>query len=309
VARRSERVLEKFEEGIPAISDILAKIMIGPPLGGLGTYSIAGLTATTDISKPPFTDLLKLYQAARNSFLGGAAGDVEQKFDALRGRIANLTDDELKSLGLDKGFRDEIVGKLDSAIADLGNAIKKIGTGPPPMRQMGQVPAGGGAIDTGLTFKLDIAGAVAPGTIDVFMADNVVALFRPAPGYRFAGEIFDLLESDDLDLTGARITVALTFGPGLLLGDPIDLNLPVCLARLANGNTDLLGCSSDPSVFELTGSYDPDSKSSGALQLGEFALVQRVPEPGSLLLLVAGLVALARLAPGLRQSIRIMPYS
>jgi len=297
VQRRSQVILMDFELSIPTVKDIIEATQVTTKipgaLAGQANYGIDSIFAKTDSSKSPFNDLLKLYESARNSFLGGAANDVEAKFKSLRDRISGLTDDELKALGIDKDTQKEILDKVDDAIKKIPDAVKTIGQGtnnaPPPMRGMAPVPATGGVVNVGLTFSLSVIGSILPGTVDIFSPDDATSLFSPSPGYRFAGEIFDLLESADLDLTGSAVSVGLQFGPGLLSGDPLDPTRPVCLARLANGHMDLLSCSDDPTLFNLTGSYQPESKFPGALQLGEFALVQTVPGPGSLVLLLLGL--------------------
>jgi len=300
VQRRAQVILRDFELSIPTVRDIIEATRVHTDipgaLAGQVNYGIDNIFAKTDSSKGPFNDLLKLYEAARNSFLGGAANDVGAKFKALRDRISGLTDDELKALGIDKDIQKEVLDKIDDAIKKIPDAVKTIGQGtnnaPPPMRGMASVPATGGVVNVGLTFGFSIIGSILPGAVDIFSPDDANSLFPPSPGYRFAGEIFDLLESADLDLTGSMVSVGLEFGPGLLSGDPLDPTRPVCLARLANGHMDLLSCSDDPTVFSLTGSYLPESKASGALQLGEFALVQTVPGSGSLVLLLLGLATL-----------------
>jgi hypothetical protein len=89
------------------------------------------------------------------------------------------------------------------------------------------------------------------------------------------------VETDSLDLTGSTVSLEMQFGSGLESRTPINPSLPVCLVRLANSAVDFLSCTSDPNATLLTGSYNPESASSGDIQLGEFALVQAVPEPSS----------------------------
>src|SRR5215469_12117427 len=201
VQRRSQVILMDFELSIPTVKDIIEATQVTTKIPG----ALAGqANYGTDSSKSPFNDLLKLYESARNSFLGGAANDVEAKFKSLRDRISGLTDDELKALGIDKDTQKEILDKIDDAIKKIPDAVKTIGQGtnnaPPPMRGMAPVPATGGVVNVGLTFSLSVIGSILPGTVDIFSPDDATALFSPSPGYRFAGEIFDLLESADLDL-------------------------------------------------------------------------------------------------------------
>src|SRR5215475_2698760 len=228
VQTRSQRILADFERSVPAVRDIIEATAVqgGFLQNGRANYAIDGVFATTDTAKPPFTDIFKLYEAARNSFLGGATNDVEAKYKALRDRINGLSDAELKALGIDKDIQKEILDRVDDAIKKIPDAVKTIGQGtnnaPPPMRHTAEVPATGGVVNVGLTFGLSVIGSVGPGSVDLFSPDDATALFVPSPGLRFAGTIFDLLESSDLDLTGATVSVTLEFGPGLLSGDPID---------------------------------------------------------------------------------------
>ena len=46
-----------------------------------------------------------------------------------------------------------------------------------------------------------------PGTIGTFMPDYDFVIGRPTPGFQYVGEVFDLLGSDTLDLTGATVTL------------------------------------------------------------------------------------------------------
>jgi hypothetical protein len=250
------------------------------------------LYTTTDLAKPPFTELAKLSEAVRNSLQGGVNMNLLERVQALRNRVAGLTPMELTALNLDQDFKNDVLMKLDESLmaipAIIMDAGIRMGGAPQPNPPKMDVPPGGRMMPGGASFDVSVTPPMTPGTIELFSpADYDSTLADPPADYRFVGNVFDLLGGDGLDLTGATITVRMEFERGLSLGATIDDSLPVHLVRLANGKMEFLSAVTNPSETVVMGMYSPVSLSLEGEQLGEFALVQLVPEPAAAALAVA----------------------
>ena len=103
VSLRAGQIMALWEASVPGVLDIVNSTMVtSDSTSGKTVYQIANVfLLDTPKSTPDFNKLLKLYEAARNSLLAGAANDVQAKFQALRDAVANLTEDELAALAID----------------------------------------------------------------------------------------------------------------------------------------------------------------------------------------------------------------
>ena len=295
VRARSASVLQTWAKEITPIREILDSIGVQSvlPQAARFQYKFDGFFGQLFRGSPEYVELYLAWEGSRNALL---AGDTAQIVPALQKLRALVNDpDKFDALGLFLGDdfntlapQKVVLAEIDRAIARIPDAIMRIGAGTgnvaPGPRQ--PVPVQGqGAIDTGRTLRLALSSApVVAGNLDVFMPTADLALSKPPPGYQFVGEIFDLLAVDALDVTGT-IALGIEYGATQLVGNPVlDASL-LRIARLANGQAEILSdFVNDTARFVITGFYNPESPSSGLDQFGEFAVVQRAPEPSTMLL-------------------------
>jgi hypothetical protein len=167
---------------------------------------------------------------------------------------------------------------------------------------LGVPVATAGPVDFGPSLQVALGGLGSPGRLLAFATDEIAALSAPPPGYEFVGHIVDLLAQSDLLVSGP---VGIDIEYGDAIGNPARVDPTLLqIVRFANGQDSFVPTTVNGSD-RLLGTYIPDSSASGLDQFGEFAIVQPIPGPGTILLLMSGgivllLVVLRRTPVGIR---------
>lgn len=298
--RRKEKILATWTTRFPAVSNVIDSVKFETTEYFFRDwfFQFDGFFGGANVGEPDVVELERRYEAIRNALLAADTPRVVAALEALRNWVGDEQRFPNFSLKRDKdrrvnATRLEVIAKIDQAINEAQNAIRAINIGsnnvmPPPRQPIPMQRQG--AIDTGRTLRLALsADPITPGGLDVFMPTYDLALAQPPAGYQFVGEIFDLLATDGLEVTG-MVSVGIEYGQTQLFGNPVVDPSMLRMARLANGRAEILpDFINDTSNFVITAFYTPESASSGRDQFGEFAIIQ-VPEPSTLIPLGTGIL-------------------
>jgi hypothetical protein len=88
------------------------------------------------------------------------------------------------------------------------------------------------ATPLGTSLQLNIGQLNLPGSLLVLGEDEVTAPALPPAGYKFVGDLYDLLAQNELDI-GGLVRIGIEYGRLALLGIPDPANLEIL--RVANG--------------------------------------------------------------------------
>jgi len=321
---RSKRVYASWALTRPVVVGLLSSLRVEVLRVWNGRVQFrlgGGTTGSAPPDSPVLKELLNRYQALRNAVLAGETQPgsgmgpdrITSAANALADYVNGLTQEQFDSLQLKDPIgnpktKQQILDAIDAAIMNIPAVKNELnllsgGIDPNPASKV-HVPAGTGVQpDVGSSLSLSIASVLVPGELDGFRIPDPQSLSRPPAGYAFVGSIYDFLADGALAVSGP-IEISIEYGAVQLIGNPVQDPALLQLARLANGNFEILPASSHDLVNHVfTASYLPEPIGSGLDAFGEFALVQPAPEslpalgPRALVALGLALAAAARWAP------------
>ncbi|MBV9157764.1 MAG: hypothetical protein JO097_15980 [Acidobacteriaceae bacterium] len=311
VARRSGQVMQTWVKLNPQtvgpatdlLNGIKVKYLDFDPVLGEGHFMLGSIKVGYDLGGIKFRDAINSqYWRASNELYGGYTDNVVPQLRGLRTIVNNLTDQDLKSLYFTQNGNQiqkaDVLKQLDKAIQSGSDLINKINgsIGDPTPGPAPKVPVNGsGMIDTGKTFQLAVnSNVIVPGNLNFLDLPSDLSIADPPAGFSFFGQVFVLSADDSLAISGGSVSVFLEYGDPALQGLPTSLAQQLQLVHFANGlYVPLTSEFNDLGAFVFQGSYAPPSIGLSADQFGEFALVYPIPEPSSLTMILAVLVAAA----------------
>lgn len=242
------------------------------------------------------------YLKVKNRIDRGAVTEAAKALDEFEALIKDkLTDEVLKEAKLTK---DDVNGtplkqsqllQMTQRVREELEAVKQdaIKQGLDPNARAVKTPVNQkGMIDLGKSLQLALGGLLQPGALEVLAPTSLGAISIPPLGFIYVGPIFDIVPADALIADG-EIRLGIEYGPFQLVNPPVLDPASLQLVRIANGQYDFLGgLFNDLGSYTMFGSYFASSSDIAANlnQFGEFAIVQAVPEPATILLLALAMM-------------------
>jgi hypothetical protein len=315
VSRRATEIFGAFVESLPSYQNLVKAaqvqltrpVLFNPTIVDDNTTQIGKFRfgdATGSFFSPgttsygAFTSLSDSWLPVQKALVVGNIAEARQALRNFRMTMNMLTDVEIVNLDIEDAGgralrRNDLLARIDAAIPELvsfqfdllnGGARDDSGLPVPmPIRNAGLV-------SLGQSLALNLGLIVSPSSVALFGPDSQSARSLPPSGFEFVGHIFDLQAQDGL-LIGGSIGIDIEFGDVQLVGNPVHDPRRLQIVRIANGQDFFL-----PTILidteRVSGAYSLDPSSMAGDQFGEFALVQAVPEPATLVLAAAGLLLL-----------------
>lgn len=246
-----------------------------------------------------FATLEQAWLPVQQALLVGNIGKARQELRNFRAAVENLTDFGIIVLDLKDNAgqalgKADMLDKIDAAVRglrafqlDLHNGGARDDSAlpvPTPIRTAGLVPLGA-------SLQLTVEQVIVPGSLLLFGPDPDSARALAPPGFEFVGHLFDMQALDGL-LAGGLLGIDIQFGDLQLIGNPVRDPHALQIVRITGGQAFFLPTAL--TGFDRVAAHYMAATAAGSDQFGQFAIVQRIPEPAPLHLLPAGAALLWR---------------